>query len=388
MTAPLGFDDSYALGMKEDAAKRLGITTLTDLAAHPQLRLGFSNEFLDRGDGWPALRKAYGMTHASVTGLTHDLAYRALDGASIDVTDLYSTDPEIDYYRLRVLDDDRHHFPSYQAVFLYRADLNDRAPKAVQALRDLEGKIDQKRMIAMNAAAKIEKSPESAVAAGFLNKTLGIEGRSMVAGFWQRLGLRTLEHLELVSVSLLAAILVAIPLGVVAAQYTKAGQVIIGVIAAIYTIPSLALLVFMLPVLGIGWRPAVAALFLYSLLPIVRNTHAGLLGIPLAVRESAATLGLPALARLMRVEIPLATPSILAGIQTSAVLNVGTATLGALIGAGGYGQPIVTGIRLDNTRLILEGAIPAAIMALAVQGAFDLFGRLFVPRGLRIQKPQ
>ena len=166
----------------------------------------------------------------------------------------------------------------------------------------------------------------------------------------------------------------------------RAGQLIIGAVAAIYTIPSLALLVFMLPLLGIGAKPAVAALFLYSLLPIVRNTHAGLRGIPLSVRESAATLGLPPRAQLTKVELPLATPSIIAGIQTSAVLNVGTATLGAIIGAGGYGQPILTGIRLDNVPLILEGAIPAAVLALLVQGAFDLFGRLVIPRGLRTQK--
>jgi osmoprotectant transport system permease protein len=187
---------------------------------------------------------------------------------------------------------------------------------------------------------------------------------------------------------LAAAIIVAIPLGVVAASFPRTGQVIIGVIAGIYTIPSLALLVFMLPILGIGWKPAVAALFLYSLLPIVRNTHAGLLGIPLAVRESAETLGLPALARLIRIELPLASPAILAGIQTSAVLNVGTATLGALIGAGGYGQPILTGIRLDNHQLILEGAVPAALMALLVQGAFELVGRWFIPRGMRAGKEE
>jgi osmoprotectant transport system permease protein len=386
MTRPLGFDDSYALGMREDLARRLGIRTLSDLAGHAELRLGFSNEFLDRGDGWPALRKAYGMGQTRVTGLTHDLAYRALDGGSIDVTDLYSTDPEIDYYHLRVLEDDRHHFPSYQAVFLYRADLERRAPDAVKALHDLEGKIDQARMIGMNAGVTIQKSSESSVAAGFLARSMDVEGRAVVMSFWQRLTSRTLEHLELVSVSLLGAIVVAIPLGVVAAQYRRIGQIIIGIVAAIYTIPSLALLVFLLPALGIGWTPAVAALFLYSLLPIVRNTHAGLMGIPIAVRESAATLGLPTWARLLRVEIPLATPSILAGIQTSAVLNVGTATLGALIGAGGYGQPIITGLRVYNSRLILEGAIPAAVMALLVQGAFDLFGRLVIPRGLRLQK--
>jgi osmoprotectant transport system permease protein len=387
MSAPLGFNDTYALGMREDVARRLGIGAISDLRAHPELRLGFSNEFLDRADGWPALRRSYRLPQANVTGLSHDLAYRALAAGSIDVADLYSTDAEIAYYQLRVLEDDQRHFPSYEAVFLYRVDLERRSLDAVRAIRRLEGKISQSRMIALNAQAKLQKVSETQVARAFLESELSIAPNGMEDshGLWSRLAARTWEHLGLVGVSLLAAIIVAIPLGVLAAKFPSFGQIIIGTVAAIYTIPSLALLVFMLPLLGIGWKPAVAALFLYSLLPIVRNTHAGLLGIPLAVRESAAVLGLPSFARLIRVELPLASPAILAGIQTSAVLNVGTATLGALIAAGGYGQPILTGIRLYNFRLILEGAVPAALMALLVQGAFELLGRLVIPRGVRLE---
>ncbi len=148
--------------------------------------------------------------------------------------------------------------------------------------------------------------------------------------------------------------------------------------------PSLALLVFMIPLLGIGEAPAIVALFVYSLLPIVRNTHAGLRGIPASLREVATALGLGPGASLRAVELPLASPAILAGIKTSAVINVGTATLGALIGAGGYGQPILTGIRLDDLRLILEGAIPAALLALGVERIFDLVEKIVVPRGLRL----
>jgi osmoprotectant transport system permease protein len=383
MTAPLGFDDSYALGMREEVARKLNITAVSQLSDHPELRLGFSNEFMDRADGWPALRRAYQLPQARVTGIAHDIAYRALAEGSIDVTDLYSTDAEIAYYQLRVLKDDLGHFPRYEAVFLYRTDLELRAPEAVAALHRLEGRIDQAQMIALNVQAKLKRIPETSVAADFLGQTMSVAGQPIAQGLWARLAQRTGEHVELVSVSLLAAILVAIPLGIMAASFPRTGQVIIGVIAGIYTIPSLALLVFMLPILGIGWKPAVAALFLYSLLPIVRNTHAGLIGLPAAVRESAMALGLPSAARLLRVELPLASPSILAGIQTSAVLNVGTATLGALIGAGGYGQPILTGIRLDNPGLILEGAVPAALMALLVQGAFELLGRAMIPRGMR-----
>ncbi|MEE8516623.1 MAG: glycine betaine ABC transporter substrate-binding protein [Alphaproteobacteria bacterium] len=385
MSRPLGFNNTYALGMREAVAQRHGITRISDLARHPGLRFGFGNEFMDRGDGWPALRKRYRLPQRQVRGLDHDLAYRGLEAGDIDVIDMYSTDAEIAYYGLRALDDDLGHFPVYDAVLLYRADLASRAPKVVAALRRLEGKIPASRMVAMNARAKIDKTAEAEVAAEFLSTALGIETSGGVETFWQRLMRHTVEHLRLVIISLSAAIVVSIPLGILAARRARLGAVILGTVGIIQTIPSLALLVFMIPLLGIGGPPAMVALFLYSLLPIVRNTHTGLHDIPLPVRNSAAALGLGAMARLRLIELPMASRAILAGIKTSAVINIGTATLGALIGAGGYGQPILTGIRLDDVNLILEGAVPAALLALAVQGGFDLLERVLVPRGLRLR---
>jgi osmoprotectant transport system permease protein len=385
MTQPLGFNNTYAIGMLDERAEKYGVRTLSDLKGRPDLRFGFSNEFMDRGDGWPGLKQRYDLPQTNVTGLDHDLAYRALKAVSIDATDLYSTDAEIQYYRLNILRDDLHYFPEYKAVYLYRRDLAQRAPNVVNAIKRLEGAIDEPAMIAMNARAKLQKIPEAQVAAEFVKQAFGITVDVEQRSLWMRIGRRTLEHLFLVGVSLLAAIVVAIPLGVLAARSHVVGQIIIGIVAMIYTIPSLALLVFMIPLLGIGAKPAIFALFLYSLLPIVRNTHAGLVGIPLPLRESAAVLGLSGWTRLRQIELPLASPSILAGIKTSAVINVGTATLGALIGAGGYGQPILTGIRLDNFPTILEGAIPAAVLALLVQGIFELIEWIFVPRGLRLK---
>ena len=381
MTAPLGFDNTYALGMPEAAAARLGIETISDLRAHPGLAFGFTNEFMDRADGWPGLRDAYALPQQDVRGLDHDLAYRALADGAIALTDLYATDAEIAYYGLRVLRDDRAFFPEYRAVYLYRLDL---PPPAAAALARLAGRLDAGTMQRLNARAKLERVPEPVVAADFLGEALAVEAEVTVAGFWARLWRHTAEHLVLVGLSLLAAILAAIPLGIVAAKVGWLEQPVLGVVGVLYTIPALALLVFMIPLLGIGAAPAMAALFLYSLLPIVRNTHAGLKGIPLPLRESAEALGLPPGARLRRVELPLALPSILAGVKTSAVINIGTATLGALIGAGGYGQPILTGIRLDDTALILEGAVPAALLALLAQGLFEVAERVLVPKGLRL----
>jgi osmoprotectant transport system permease protein len=189
----------------------------------------------------------------------------------------------------------------------------------------------------------------------------------------------------LVGISLAAAITVAIPLGIAAARRPRLGAVILSGAGVIQTIPSLALLVFMIPWLGLGAKPALVALFLYSLLPIIRNTATGLRDIPPSLRESAEALGLPPGARLRQIELPLASRAILAGIKTAAVINVGTATIGALIAAGGFGQPILTGVRLyDLSMILFEGAIPAAVLALAVQGAFDLAERFLVPRGLRL----
>jgi len=381
----LGFNNTYAIGMRETVAGRLGITTISDLARHPDLKLGFSNEFMERQDGWPSLRDRYGLPQQA-RGLDHDLAYRGLEGGSLDAIDLYSTDAEIEYYGLRVLRDDLSHFPTYDAVLLYRADLETRAPEVVRAVRRIEGQIDASAMIRMNARAKLERVPESRVAADFARDRLQVTVTAHEERARERLFRHTAEHLWLVGVSLLAAILFAVPLGILAARQQALGQVILATTGVIQTIPSLALLVFMIPLLGIGSVPAIVALFLYSLLPIVRNTYAGLHDIPAQFRESAEALGLPAAARLRLIELPIAARAILAGIKTSAVINVGTATLGALIGAGGYGQPILTGIRLDDLGLILQGAVPAAVLALGVQGVFELAERALVPKGLRLRR--
>ena len=385
MTAPIGFNNTYAIGVTADTAERLKLRKISDLREHPRLVLGFGNEFLNRADGWPGLKRRYRLPQTDVRGLDHDLAYRGIASGALDVIDLYATDAEIDYYRLRALIDDLNYFPAYDAVLLYRADLEQRAPKVVAMLQRLAGSIDEAAMAKLNARVKLGRETETRVAADFLARTLTIDISVQTQSAWQRFWRHTAEHLLLVAVSLFAAIVVAIPLGIYAVQYPRVGQVILGVAGIIQTIPSLALFVFMIPLLGIGGPPAVAALFLYSLLPIIRNTHAGLSDIAAPIRESAQALGLPRAARLRRIELPLAGRAILAGVKTSAVINVGTATLAALIGAGGYGQPILTGIRLDDIGLILQGAVPAAVLSLVVLGLFEAIERLVIPRGLRIR---
>jgi len=379
MTRPLGFNNAYAIGMKKALAERLKLRRISDLRDYPELVFGFGNEFMDRADGWPGLQQRYQLPHQNVRGLDHDLAYRGIESGTLHVTDLYVTDAEITYYDLRALEDDLDYFPAYNAVILYRADLEQRAPEFVALFKRLAGRIDAPAMRELNARVKLNGEAEAWVAASFLEEDLALDIDLQVKTAWQRFWRHTREHLVLVGISLAAAILVAIPLGIVAARFARVGPIVLGIAAIIQTIPSLALFVFLIPLLGIGGPPAVVALFLYSLLPIIRNTHAGIRDISPAIVESAKALGLPSRARLRIVELPLATGAILAGIKTSAVINVGTATLAALIGAGGYGQPILTGIRLDDTGLILQGAVPAAVLALLVQGGFELVERRLSP---------
>lgn len=377
---PLGFNNTYALAVSRQwADAHPGVRTITHLQKYPGLRYGFGNEFMDRGDGWPSLSAEYGLPYENARGLDHDLAYVGLDSGTIDVMDVYTTDAEIRAYDLRVLEDDRSFFPNYDAVILYRAELLKESPQIVVAFRELEGAIDEATMRQLNARAKLDEEHEQVIAAEFVNNQFGVQTSAVVESLGQRLLRYTREHLLLVGISVGLAILVAIPLGVLAAKRERFGHAVLAITGVLQTIPSLVMFVLFIPLLGVGPRPAICALFLYSLLPIVRNTHAGLTGIPQPLQESALALGLPPLARLRLIELPLAAPAILAGIKTAAVINVGTATLGGFISAGGYGEPIFRGIRLARTDLLLEGAIPAALMALAAQGLFDLIERRVTP---------
>ena len=386
MSKSLGFRNNYALAMRKDVAATNGITTISDLRTHPSLRFRFIPEFLDRADGWPGLKRHYGLPQTDVKGMNHTLAYRGLVDKALDVTEVYTTDGEIAQYDLLVLSDDQHFFPAYEAVWLYRADLDARHPKAVEQLRRLEGRISEAEMQQMNSEVQVKKTDEGKVAGAFLSRVLGVADEQTDGTLAGRVLETTYEHLCLVIPSLLAAVLVAVPLGVIAARRPLIGQGVLAATGVLQTIPSLTVLLFMIPVMkwlidkGTGTPPAIAALFLYSLLPIVRNTCAGLTGIPASLRESAHALGLPAWAVLWRVELPLAAPTILAGVRTAAVINVGTATLGGFIGAGGYGRPILRGLDKYDVPLMLEGAIPAAVLALVIEALFGLVERLVARR--------
>jgi len=377
----LGFNNSYALALREERAQALGVRTLSDLARHPELKLGLSQEFIGRADGWPGLKAAYRLPHPTPSGLDHGLAYEALAAGKIEVMDVYSTDAKIARYGLRVLEDDRSFFPRYDAVLLYRRDAPERFPREFSLLKTLEGRIDEPLMIRMNAAAELDKKT-FAEAAGLFFGERSAAGRGSFlsilfgADFWRL----TREHVVLVCVSLAASILAGIPLGIAAARLPRASQLILGAVGVVQTIPSLALFAFLIALVGtIGTIPALIALSLYALLPIVRNTQAGLAQAGAGLVQAGMALGLTPRQVLRRIELPLAAPSILAGIKTSAVINVGTATIAAFIGAGGYGERIATGLALNDNAVLLAGAVPAAALALLVQAAFELGERRWKP---------
>ena len=392
---PLGFSNRYALAMLDSRAGTLGITRISDLARHPELRLALSQEFLNRKDGWVALKDAYQLPFAEVRGLDHGLAYEALADGQVDVMDVYSTDAKIERYRLRVLQDDRGFFPAYDAVLLYRSDLPQAFPRSWKALVGLQGRISATRMIAMNAAAELSGQPFPAIAQTFLEGRYSSGNPASPQGsrsflqtlFGPDLWRLTAQHFLLVFASLALGVAAGVPLGIWAHRMPHTGAWILGATGVLQTVPALALLAFLIAALDrIGTAPAIAALFLYSLLPIVRNTEAGLQAVPRQMRDSATALGLAEWQRMWLIELPLAARTILAGIKTSAVINVGTATIAAFIGAGGYGERIVAGLAVNDHALLLAGAVPAAVMALLIQGVFHGLDRGFISEGLQIRR--
>ncbi len=396
---PLGFSNSYALAMLESRAEALGIARISDLARHPQLSFALSQEFLNRKDGWPALRQAYRLQPAAVRGLDHGLAYEVLAGGQVDVMDSYSTDAKINRYRLRVLQDDRGFFPAYDAVLLHRQDFPEKFPQPWRALQGLQGRITAEQMIALNAAAELSAVPFALIAEDFLSGRRSAEDngtqrerRSFVKmlfgpDFWRL----TEQHLVLVVVSLALGVLLGVPLGVWANRAPRARVWILGGAGVLQTVPSLALLAFLIAALDrIGTVPAILALFLYSLLPIVRNTESGLAGVPRSLKDAALALGLDRGATLRLIELPLAARTMLAGVKTAVVISIGTATIAAFVGAGGYGERIVAGLAVNDHVLLLAGAVPAAVMAIAAEGAFSALDRLLLPPGLgghRVSRP-
>jgi osmoprotectant transport system permease protein len=404
LAVPLGFQNGYALAMRGTQASQLGVNTLTDLAKQPALQLGLSHEFIGRADGWPGLAARYRLPQRP-TGIDHGIAYEALAAGRIEVMDIYTTDARIAQLGLRVLADDAAYFPRYDAVLLYRLDLPARQPAAWRAIGALQGRLDEATMIRLNGDAELRGRAFADIARDFLRQPAGAASLRAssasfsasspastpagTAGFSARLfgddlARLTRQHLLLVLVAVGAACVVGLPLGALAAALPRLEQLVMALVGLLQTVPSLALFAMLIPLLGrIGTLPALVALALYALLPIVRNTCTGLTQVPPGLRDAGTALGFSRWQRFRLVDWPLALPVILAGVKTAAVITVGTATIAAFIGAGGYGERIATGLALNDHATLLAGALPAAALALLTQGLFELLSRLLAPRRTR-----
>jgi osmoprotectant transport system permease protein len=393
--APFGFNNTYVLMMRRAQAEELGVTSISGIAAHP-LRYGMSHEFLERQDGMPGLQRTYHLAIASLVGMEHNLAYQALAEGAIDVSDGYSTDAKIITQDLLPLVDDKGFFPPYEAAPLVRRELLQQ-PRAIEALLLLAGRIDATTMRRLNHGVEGEQRSPADVAAQFLSAldiarpraVAPARSRDLLGVLWQRRWITAhlaAWHLVMTGTAEVLACLLAVPLGISASRRPRLATVGLGAAGVLQTIPSIALLAFVLPFFGIGAKSAIVALFLYALLPILRNTITGLRGVDPQLTEVGLGLGMTARQLLWQVELPLATPVILAGVRISTVINVGTATLAAFIGAGGLGEPIVTGLTVTDTNLILSGALPAAVLAVLVDALLSGVERWATPRGLRLMR--
>jgi osmoprotectant transport system permease protein len=395
---PLGFENTYAIAVRRQTAERYELETLSDLArAAPALVAGFTPDFVGRPDGLPGLREAYGFRFRAVRSLLQSVKYQALAAGAVDVIDGYSTDGFISRHDLVVLRDDRRFFPPYEAAALVSGHFYREQPHAVLALTELSGRIDETRMRRWNQRVEAE-GVEIAIVARDALREVGFATTDSVkiatgagdGSLWEYFATRkallaqlTLRHLLLVSISLVAALLVAVPLGLALERARGSAESVIRAVAILQTIPSIALLAFMIPLLGVGVVPALAALFLYTIYPILRNTFTGVRGAAPDAVEAARALGMSGRQILWYVRLPLAAPVIMAGVRTAAVIGVGTATLAAFIGAGGLGDPIVSGLALSDVRMILFGAIPAALLAIAIDLALALIEHMVTPVPLR-----
>jgi osmoprotectant transport system permease protein len=380
ISAPYGFNNTYALCVTPALAALLNLKKISDLQAHPNLKLGFSNEFINRTDGWSYLSKRYALKY-NVFGMEHGLSYQALLNGKIEMTDAYSTDGEIDKYKLVLLEDDLNFFPKYEAVSFYQSDLPE---KAKHLLKKLDYVISDTAMQRLNSEALFLKKRHADIARAFLLDKKLIQSKDVQSlSKTQDIVNHVFIHLKLTLLSLIAAFLVAIPLGILLYRYPRFAQPVLYLTGILQTIPSIALLALMIPLTGIGVLPAVIALFLYALLPILRNTVIGLSSVDPTLKKVATAIGLNRFQKLTFIELPLAMPMILTGIRMAAVMNVGTATLAAFIGGGGLGEFIVTGLALNDTNLILMGAIPAALLAIVLELLFELLEKTLISKHLR-----
>ncbi|MBC7474205.1 MAG: ABC transporter permease subunit [Candidatus Sericytochromatia bacterium] len=379
---PFGFNNTYALAI----SKKLNIKNISELSSHlSELRVALSHEFINRSDGYEGLSKHYGFSFPNMKGMEHGLVYKAIESGQVDLTDAYSTDGNLIKYNLLLLKDDKKFFPPYYAAPIIRGEILKKYPEIEKVLNTLNNQINDQEIIKLNYQVEVKSESYEKVARQFLVEKKFIADNKAESKKENPIIKLTLQHIFLTIVATFFSILVGLPLGLLISRYKKLASPILSIAGVIQTIPSLAILGFMIPVFGIGTAPAIAALFLYGLLPIIRNTYTGITSVDPALKEAGKGMGMTQMQLMFKLELPLSTRIIMAGIRTATVINIGTATLAAFIGAGGLGELIVTGLTLNDNNLILSGAIPSAILALVVDFLLARLENILEPNGLKLK---
>lgn len=394
---PIGFNNAYDLAVRSDDPDFEDIDSLSELPKDlSEYRFTSAHEFMERTDGFNAFKKFYGLKfdQDNVIGMDAGLMYAALQDEQVDMIMAYGTDGRISAYHLKVIADDKHFFPPYWAAWVFKEETLKKYPHLKDAMNIFHNLINKKEMQKMNAQVdQFKRSPRD-VARNFLiskgilhGKIVKGKKRSFLQFVYKKrkyLLKVTKDHIKLSALSLLLALLISLPTGILLTRFEKLAGPVFAVVNTLQTIPSLALLGLLIPLTGIGFTPAIIALFLYSLLPLIRNTYTGINGVNKNYIEASKGMGLTSLQILKSVEIPLAMPVILAGVRTSSVIVIGTATLAALVGAGGLGEPIFRGVATINSQLILLGAVPSALLAIIVDKLLALAELRLISKGLQL----
>ncbi|MBC6415800.1 MAG: ABC transporter permease subunit [Bdellovibrionales bacterium] len=400
-SSPLGFENTYILAVRERDSrfKKVFLNSQLKNLSFP-FRLALDHEFTERKDGWSLFSKSYrlNLDKNQIFTMNPNLMYSALNSKKVDMIVGNSTDGRMQTYQLRTLKDDKNFFPSYLAAYLTRLDVLESHPLVNQAFQELSQKISEKTMTSLNHQVDQLKFEVTQTARKFLIKkkiltqksdvllTSSSQKNSLISYYLSKKNYFfkiLLEHLFLVFTALLFALLFALPLSIYAFYNSRVEKILFFIVNTLQTVPSLALLAALIPLLGIGFAPAVTALFIYSLLPLIRNTFEGLKNIDNSYIEVATGIGLTKWQSLKFIQIPLALPVIIAGVRTTVVLLVGTATLAAFVGAGGLGDPIFRGMATLDSRLIFLGAIPSCILAVILDKFIFFLEKVLISKGLQ-----
>lgn len=376
----LGFDNNFVLLVRKGLADEIHLQNISDLTKE-DLRYGLSHNFIARPDGLSLLEDIYKLDlHKNLKALEYNIALDALRTNKVDLIDAYSTDSRINSSEFQILKDDLNALKSYESILVYRKDLLVNFPQIKSVIKILEGSLSNQKIIELNQRIINGESYES-VANSFvaeLTQRKALQPKSRFEEDLQSLAKAFVRHLQITFIAVLIALVLGLSLGILISYKENLAKLVLALASIIQTIPSLALLALLIPILGLGMPAAIMALILYGLLPIVQNTYTGIKTIAPEYIDLANSLALKESLILWRIKLPLAMPYIFAGLKTTTVICVGMATLATFVGAGGLGDLIKTGIDLGDNSLILMGAISAALLALFFNFLIDGVNRVFI----------